>query len=136
MRFSNLKPLTAAIMLTMASNFGQWACADADPANTVRITSSFEYKYTGAVLKKVAKLFKAGFVRSDAEKLLRDIAVLPAEQSKVWDYQVRYKGNLYELEVRVLIDDLGTLDMDFVTAPAVAPAVRDAVDGYLNGRGL
>ena len=136
MRFNNIKPLIALIMLTIVSNFGQLARADTDPASSVRITSSFEYKYTGAVLKKVAKLFKSGFVHADAEKLLGDIAALPAEQAKVWDYQVLYKGKPYSLEVRVLIDDLGTLDMDFVTDPALAPAVRDAVDGYLNGRGL
>jgi hypothetical protein len=136
MRFSNKKPLMVLIMLAMAANVGQMVRADTDPASSVRITSSFEYKYTGAVLKKVAKLFKSGFVRSDAEKLLSDIAALPAEQAKVWDYQVLYKGKPYPLQVRVLIDDLGTLDMDFVTDPALAPAVRDAVDGYLNGRGL
>ena len=136
MRFSNMKRLIALIMLSMAANFAQMVHADTDPADPVRITSSFEYKYTGAVLKKVAKLFSKGFVRADAEQLLRDIAALPAEQSKYWDYQVLYKGRPYALQVRVLIDDLGTLDMDFVTAPALAPVVRDAVDGYLNGRGF
>jgi hypothetical protein len=136
MKFSDVKRLIALIMLTTAANFGQILHADTDPPSQVRITSSFEYKYTGAVLKKVAKLFSKGFTRADAEQLLRDITALPAEQSKVWDYQVLYKGNPYDLQVRVLIDDLGTLDMDFVTAPALAPAVRDAVDGYLNGRGF
>ncbi|HEX9138662.1 MAG TPA: hypothetical protein VF848_02660, partial [Steroidobacteraceae bacterium] len=60
MRFGNLKSLIALIMLAMSAIFWQMARADSDPADPVRITSSFEYKYTGAVLKKVAKLFKSG----------------------------------------------------------------------------
>ena len=62
-----MKRLIVLIMLTTAANFGQMVHADTDPPSQVRITSSFEYKYTGAVLKKVAKLFSKGFVRADAK---------------------------------------------------------------------
>ena len=34
----------------------------------------------------------------------------------------------------VLLDDLGTLDMDFSTSSEIAPRVRTAVDSYINGR--
>jgi len=36
---------------------------------------------------------------------------------------------------RALMDDLGMIDLDFATGSDAAPAVRAAVDGYLNGKG-
>ena len=33
------------------------------------------------------------------------------------------------------MDDLGMVDLDFAASPDAAPAVRAAVDSYLNGRG-
>jgi hypothetical protein len=40
------------------------------------------------------------------------------------------------LQIRARLDDFGMLDLDFFCAPPVAGAVRGAVDGYLNSRGL
>ena len=37
--------------------------------------------------------------------------------------------------IRALLDDLGMIDLDFATTPELAPAVRSAVDSYLNGHG-
>ena len=109
--------------------------APAAPA-LVRITSSFEVKHAGAVLKKVAKLFRAGFVRQDAEQVAKDIDTLPAEQSRRWEFTVIYKGTSYPLQIRARLDDFGMLDLDFFCAPSAAAAVRGAVDGYLNSHSL
>src|ERR1700728_3794006 len=76
----------------------------------VRVSSSFEIKHAGAVLKQVAKLFSAGFVRKDAERIAAEIDAQPAE--------------------------FGDLDLDFFSPPEISAAVRSAVDHYLNGRGL
>jgi hypothetical protein len=38
--------------------------------------------------------------------------------------------------MRARLDDFGMLVLDFFCAPAAAAAVRGAVDGYLNSRGL
>lgn len=112
--------------------------APAAPAvpSLVRITSSFEVKHAGAVLKKVAKLFRAGFIRKDAEQVATDINQLPAEQSRRWGFTVLYKGTTYPLQIRARLDDFGMLDLDFFCAASAAGAVREAVDGYLNSHDL
>ena len=107
----------------------------ASPA-LVRITSSFEVTHAAAVLRQVAKLFNAGFVRKDAEQVARMIDVLAAEQSRTWEFDCQRKGVSYPLRVRARIDEFGMLDLDFFTTPAMAASVRGAVDGYLNARGL
>ena len=48
---------------------------------------------------------------------------------------MQYKGKAQQLEIRALMDDLGMIDLDFATGSDAAPAVRAAVDGYLNGKG-
>lgn len=141
--------MLAALSLTMALASGFYAhdaaaqesaaLVDAVPPAIpaqVRVTSSFEVKYAAAVLKQVAKLFRAGFVRKDAEQLAKDIDLLPADQSRRWEFTVIYKHDSLPLQMRARLDDFGMLDLDFFCAPAAAAAVRGAVDGYLNSRGL
>jgi hypothetical protein len=103
---------------------------------TVRVTSSFDVKYAGAVLRQVAKLMHAGFLRREAEQVAHDIDQLPADQSRHWEFMATYKRVDYPLQIRARLDDFGMLDLDFFCAPPVAGAVRSAVDGYLNSRGL
>jgi hypothetical protein len=102
----------------------------------VRISSSFEVRHASAVLRQVAKLYSAGFVRRDAERLATEIDALPAEVSRVWDFSAFHKGASYVLRVRARLDEFGNLDLDFFSAPEMAAAVRSAVDRYLNARGL
>lgn len=102
----------------------------------VRVSSSFEAKHASAVLRQVAKLFDAGFVRRDAERVAAEIDALPAEQSRVWNFSAVQKGRSYVLRVRARLDEFGDVDLDFFSAPEIAPAVRSAVDHYLNARGL
>jgi len=102
----------------------------------VRVSSSFEAKHAGAVLKQVAKLFSAGFVRKDAERIAAEIDAQPAEQSRVWEFTAVRKGKSYALRVRARPDEFGDLDLDFFSPPEIASEVRRAVDRYLNGRGL
>jgi hypothetical protein len=102
----------------------------------VRVTSSFEVKHASAVLRQVAKLYSAGFVRRDAERVASEIDALPAEVSRVWDFSPMHKGSSYVLRVRARLDEFGNLDLDFFSAPEMAAAVRSAVDRYLNARGL
>jgi hypothetical protein len=102
----------------------------------VRVTTSFDVRHVGAVLKQVSKLFHVGFRRGDAERLAREINALKADQSQVWDYQVDWQGSTRPLRIRALLDDLGNVDLDFSTTPDLAPKIRHGVDGYLNARGL
>jgi hypothetical protein len=104
-------------------------------ADSVRVTTSFDAKYAGGVLRQVSKLFGSGFGQSDAARVEQDINALRPDQPKVWQFKVQYHGQAESLEIRALMDDLGMIDLDFAASPDAAPAVRSAVDGYLNGRG-
>ena len=114
------------------------APADATAADPtlVRVTSSFDVTHAGAVLRQVGKLFHSGFLRKDADSVARDILALPAEQTRLWSFSIVYKGSGYPLQIRARLDDFGMLDLDFFSAPAVAGALRGAVDGYLNSHRL
>lgn len=105
-------------------------------AAEIRITSSFDVRYARAVLRQVAKLMHAGFVRRDAEQVAHEIDALPPEQSHQWDFHIIYKHIGYPLRIRARLDDFGMLDLDFFCPNPVAGAVRGAVDGYLNSHGL
>ncbi|MGC2412248.1 MAG: hypothetical protein WA459_06095 [Stellaceae bacterium] len=151
-------PLMAAMMALAALSSGRFAeaaeeapdptpdpaavpAAPAVPAPApvpalVRVSSSFEAKHASAVLRQVAKLFDAGFVRRDAERVAAEIDALPAEQSRIWNFSAVQKGRSYVLRVRARLDEFGDVDLDFFSAPEIAPAVRSAVDHYLNARGL
>lgn len=108
----------------------------AESAPMVRISASFDLKHAPALLRQVARLYSAGFVRKDAERVAAEIDALPAEESHVWDFSAISKGASYALRVRARLDEFGTVDLDIFTAPQMAAAVRGAVDHYLNARGL
>jgi hypothetical protein len=102
----------------------------------VRVTTSFDVRHVGAVLRQVSKLFGTGFERREADRLAREIDKLKADQPQVWDYQVTWQGASRPLKIRAVIDDLGNVDLDFATSEDLAPLIRRGVDGYLNSRGL
>jgi 23S rRNA pseudouridine2605 synthase len=108
----------------------------AEPAALVRISASFDLKHAPALLRQVAKLYSAGFIRKDAERVAAEIDALPAEESHVWDFSAISRGASYALRVRARLDEFGTVDLDFFSAPEMAAAVRGAVDHFLNARGL
>jgi hypothetical protein len=125
--------LIAAIVLLFVAIMQHSSRAADAPA---RVTTSFELKHTEAVLKRVSKVFSAGFDRAEAERLAREIAAMAADTPKSWNYATLYKGLSQPLQVKALVDDLGMVDLDFATSAEVAPSVRAAVDGYLNSRNL
>ena len=127
---SSIASLLVAIMGLLSLN----VTTSARASDSVRVTTSFDVKYASAVLRQVAHLFAAGFDRPAADRVALDIDSLKADQPKVWQFTVQYQGKAQHLEIRALLDDLGQIDLDFATAPELAPAVRTAVDGYLNAR--
>lgn len=100
-------------------------------ADLTRVTSSFDARHAGAVLRQVAKVFNGGFDRAAAEKIAHDIDTMKADQPRTWQFQVQYRQASGPLEVHALLDDLGMLDLDFTSFPEAVPAIRSAVDGYL-----
>lgn len=120
-----------AVLLLSGANFVEQAQA----AELVRVTTSFDVKYAPAVLRLVARVPTGGFGKGELERITREIDGLRADQPRNWQLVVQYQGQPQPLEIRALLDDLGMIDLDFATTQAMAPAIRTAVDGYLNGRG-
>jgi hypothetical protein len=138
LRLASLRVLLAAISVPMgaiallsAANFAEQAQA----ADLIRVTTSFDVKYAPAVLRLVARVPAGGFGKGELERITHEIDTLRADQPKTWRLTVQYQGQPQPLEIRALLDDLGMIDLDFASSPALAPAIRTAVDGYLNGRG-
>ena len=130
------KALIIALIVAIGAEIAGFAADGAvSAAEPVRVTTSFDARYAGAVLRQVARLYGGGFGRGDAERIAREIDGLKADEPKVWQFTVQYQGHPETLEIRALMDDLGMIDLDFAAGADAAPAVRAAVDGYLNGRG-
>lgn len=127
--------LSAGILGVFASISVDIGANVASAGDAVRVTTSFDVKYASAVLRQVSKVFGAGFAQAEVSRVEQDINRLKPDAPKVWQFSVQYKGKPEQLEIRALLDDLGMIDLDFAASADSAPAVRAAVDGYLNGRG-
>jgi hypothetical protein len=135
---ASIRVICAAITLPFAAIAGistAFIAQRALAAELVRVTTSFDVKYASAVLRLVARLPTGGFPKGELERISHEIDSLRADQPRAWQLTVHYQGQPQPLEIHALLDDLGMIDLDFATTPALAPAVRKAVDGYLNGRG-
>ena len=124
------KSLIAAIMFLLASISPIMA------ADATRITTSVEIKHVQPLLRRVAHLMDQGFTRADADKVAAEIRTMPSEQPKSWSFQVRHEGGMHPLEIRALLDELGTVDLDFSTSPVLASSLRTDIDAYLNSHNL
>lgn len=133
-RTASKSALIVAIIALFGAIVGDFRAHRASAADAARVTTSFDVKYAPAVLKQVSKLFSSGFGQAEVGRVNQDINGLKPDVPKVWQFNVQYKGNAEQLEIRALLDDLGMIDLDFATGSDAAPAVRAAVDGYLNGR--
>ena len=128
-------PRTALIIAVLSFFVVDILGAVTQAADPVRVTTSFDVKYAGGVLRQVSKLFGSGFGQSEATRVEQEINGLKPDQPKLWRFDVQYHGKAESLEVRALMDDLGMIDLDFAASPDAAAAVRASVDGYLSGRG-
>ncbi len=97
------------------------------PAAAERVTVDIELEACAKTLRRVARLFSAGFTRAEAERLAREIDALPTEKSGQWSFQVAYDGGAATLTVHALVDELSMVDLDFVTTPALAGRIRKAL---------
>jgi hypothetical protein len=126
--------LSTVIMLVSAVILYGFLGQTARTADSVRVTTSFDVKMASPVLRQVSRIFSSGFGPAEISHVDQDINALRPDQPKVWQFTVQYQGKAETLEIRALLDDLGQIDLDFATGADAAPAVRAAVDGYLNSR--
>ena len=130
-----LAPIAPAMLCDCGGNASAWAAESAISPGLTRVTTSFDVRHAAAVLKAASRPLAGGFGRAEAERVSHDIDSLKADQPRVWRFEVHYQGKAQPLEIRALLDDLGMIDLDFATSPELAPALRSAVDGYLNSHG-
>ena len=105
-------------------------------AEEQRITTSVEIKHVQPLLRRVAKALEQGFSRSDADRVAAEIRAMPADKSRSWTFKVTYQHVEHPLEIRALLDELGTVDLDFSTSAALGKVLRTDVDAYLNAHNL
>jgi hypothetical protein len=123
------------IMVLLSSSIVNRVAIPSENAVAVsRVTTSFDVRYTEAVLQKVSRLLSEGFKADQVRSLLREIDAMKAETPQAWTYSVIYKGKAHQLQIRALLDDLGMIDLDFATDPELAVPIRNAVDAYLGRR--
>ena len=123
------------IMLINVSIVVDSAAIAAEPSATVsRVTTSFDVRYTEAVLERVSRLVSEGFKAGQVHSLMVEVDAMKAETPQAWKYQVVYKGRARELQIRALVDELGMIDLDFATDPELAAQIRTVVDAYLSRR--
>jgi hypothetical protein len=127
MRMASKKAFLVAI-IAVVSLFATISPVDA--------ADSVELRHVQPLLRRVAHRIERGFSRNDADHLAAEIRAMPSEQPMSWSFQVHYQGADHALEVRALLDELGTVDLDFSTSAALAPALRTDVDAYLNAHNL
>ena len=97
------------------------------PAGAERVTVDIELEDCAKTLRRVARLFSAGFTRAEADRLAREIDALATDKAGQWSYQVTYEGAAASLTVHALVDELSMVDLDFVTTPMVAGRIRKAL---------
>jgi hypothetical protein len=129
-RISIIYGLFVVIMSSLVAN------NPVDAAEAARITTSVELRHVQPLLRRVATPLQSGFGRSEADRVAAEIRKMPANQPVSWTFTVRYRGSEYALEIRALLDELGTVDLDFATSQDLAPVLRIDVDGYLNAHNL
>jgi fructose-bisphosphate aldolase class 1 len=127
--------IVVMIMVLLSSIYIDNAAISADPAPAVsRVITSFDLRYTGAVLHRVSRLLSGGFGSEQADTLLKEIEAMRAEAPMAWHFSVTYKGRPCDLQIRALVDELGMIDLDFATDPELATQIRATVDSYLSRR--
>lgn len=99
-------------------------------APTERVTADLELEDCAKALRRVARLFSAGFTRGEADRLAREIDALPTDQAGQWSYQVTWEGGTATLTVHALVDELSMVDLDFETSPLLAGRIRKALGDF------
>jgi hypothetical protein len=132
---SQIEKRRSSFIVALTAGFGAILSAQLGYAgDSVQVTTSFDAKYANAVLHQVSRVYSGGFGPVEANRVNQDISALRADQSKAWRFSVQYRAKAESLEIRAAMDDLGMVDLDFSASPEAAPAVRAAVDNYLNSR--
>jgi hypothetical protein len=123
---------TLLVALVIGSDFAGVARAD----DLTRVTTSFEAEHVALVLRRVAKLFSAGFGRPEADRVAADIDKLRPDEGHAWEFSAVFKHRVVALQIHAAMDDMAMVDLDFSTDPAAADRLRKEIDAFSNEHGL
>jgi hypothetical protein len=71
---------------------------------------------------------------ADVDRLSREIAAVPVDEEREWQFDVTHEGQNVPFRIRVAMDDIDALDMYFFTVPALAAAVEKELRAFADER--
>jgi hypothetical protein len=97
-------------------------------------STNLEVEGVAPLLQRVARLVE-GLSRSEVQSLAREIAALPIEAEREWNFKVRYRGGDVALRVVAFMDDVDAPDLAFFTTAELAAAIQREMRAYSQERG-
>jgi len=101
-----------------------------------RVTTSFEAEHVALVLRRVAKLFSAGFGRPEADRIAAAIDKMRSDEGEAWEFSAVFEHRTVALQIRAAMDDMAMVDLDFSTDPVAAKRIRHEIDAFSTEHGL
>jgi hypothetical protein len=124
----------STLLISMVIFGGLAGVARAD--DLTRVTTSFEAEHVALVLRRVAKVFSAGFGRPEADRVAAEIDKMRPDEGQAWEFSAVFKHRTVTLQIRAAMDDMAMVDLDFSTDAAAADRVRHEIDAFSNEHGL
>ncbi|MEO7774457.1 MAG: hypothetical protein ABIT36_13165 [Steroidobacteraceae bacterium] len=123
MSINTIRVLVVAATLSCLGIAGAVKAGD----DVVRVSTRFEMAQVQSLLQGISRLCSAGFTRSEALALARQIDALKTEKAQTWEFSATCKGSPRQLKIRALVDELSGVDLDFSTDPDFAAQIRQVV---------
>lgn len=125
-----------AFTLLVALGLGGVLPGAARADDLTRVTTSFEAEHVGLVLRRVAKLFSAGFGRPEADRIAAAIDKMRSDEGEAWEFSAVFEHRTVALQIRAAMDDMAMVDLDFSTDPVAAKRIRHEIDAFSTEHGL
>ena len=132
--FSIFGALAAALGLGVACSPGE-PSGEVDISDLTEASMNFDLDAVGPFLAGLTTLVE-GFGDAEVRQLSEDIAGIPVESERSWDFMVRYQGVEVPLRVRAFMDDIDAPDLYFFTSPELAGAIQRELSIYAESLGM
>jgi hypothetical protein len=71
----------------------------------------------------------------DIDRLSREIAAVPVEEERRWQFDVMHEGKTVPLKIRAFMDDVEAPDIFFFTVPGLADAIQAELISFAEDQG-
>jgi hypothetical protein len=96
---------------------------------------NFDLDGVGPFLSRLTTMIE-GFGDAEVRQLSQDIAAIPIESERSWDFMVQYQGAEVPLRVRAFMDDIDAPDLYFFTSPELAGAIQRELLAFAELQGM